>query len=215
MPARRENRRRGRRARRTQRAMDHTNGTTVWQMVQGKPHSFERLVNTGELAKAPGDQGFATVFQLNQLNSFTDFTNLFDQYQISKIEVTFEMDIADGGLNSTTRWPRVIIAPDYNNQGAPLNEQEVANIAQSKQYQFSTSERRFTVVIRPMVASALFRSGISSAYEMKPSGWLDSALTDVPHYGIKYWISNYNTTSFGSSNIRMWHRYYLACRNVQ
>jgi hypothetical protein len=171
-------------------------------------------MNAGELSKAAVDQGYSTVFQLNQLPGFNEFTNLFDQYCIKKLEITFEMDIADGGLNALTRWPRIIIAPDYNNQAAPSFETEVAAIEQSKQYQFSTSERRFTVVIKPMVASTLFRSGVTSAYEMKPSGWLDSAISDVPHYGIRYWVSNYNTASFGGANVRVWHKYYLACRNV-
>jgi hypothetical protein len=35
-------------------------------------------MNAGELSKAAVDQGYSTVFQLNQLPGFNDFTNLFD-----------------------------------------------------------------------------------------------------------------------------------------
>jgi len=191
-----------------------TNGHTVWTMKQGKVHSFMRLLNAGELPIGGSDGGFSTIFSLSQLPNSSDFTKLFDQYCIDRVEVTFEMDISDGALNSTTRWPRVAIAPDFNNQGAPLSENEVLSYEQSRQYQFSTSERRFTTVLRPMVAATIFRTGVTSAYEMKKAGWLDVATNDVPHYGLRYFITNHNTTSFGSSRICVYQRYHFRCRNA-
>lgn len=191
-----------------------TNGETVWQLKQGKPVSFTRYVNNGELSNGAVDQGYSTVFALSFVPGVTDFSALFDQYRIDKVEFVFEMDIADGALNSTTKWPRVIIAPDFNNQSAPVTENDVLVYEQSKQYQFSTSERRFSVVLKPMVATSIYRTGISNGYEMRPSGWLDMATTDVPHYGVRYWVNNHNTTNFGGNRIRTYTRYWMSFRNA-
>jgi hypothetical protein len=191
-----------------------TNGETVWQLRQGKPVSFTRYVNNGELSIGAVDQGYSTVFALNFVPGVTDFSALFDQYRIDRVEYVFEMDIADGSLNSTTKWPRIIVAPDFNNQAAPITENDVLVYEQSKQYQFSTSERRFSVVLKPMVAASIYRTGISNGYEMKPSGWLDMATTDVPHYGVRFWVNNHNSTNFGSSRIRTYTRYWMSFRNA-
>lgn len=206
--------RRTRKRRGTRSSSDVTNGTTIYKMVQGPVHRFVRYLNAGELSKTAADQGFATVFALNFLPNSSDFTSLFDQYRIDKVEQVFEMDIADGTLNSTTRWPRITICPDFNNQAAPLSEDAILSYEQARQYQFSTSERRFSVILRPQIASTVYRTGVTSAYEMKPSGWLDVATNDVPHYGLRYWIANYNTTSFGASNVRVYVRYWLSFRNA-
>lgn len=193
---------------------DITTQTTNWNLRQGPVHKFVRLFNSGELSIAATDQGYATIFALSFIPNSSDFTNLFDQFRIDKVEFTFEMDIADGVLNSTTKWPRVVVAPDFNNQSAPLSENDILQYEQSKQYQFSTSDRRFSVTLRPMVAATMFRTGVTSAYAMQPSGWLDIATSDVPHYGLRYWVNNHNTTSFGSSRIRTYTRYWLSFKNA-
>lgn len=207
-------RRRRSKARNEKRVTDIVNGGTIFRMIQGKPHSFIRVVNNGEVIIGAGDQGYATVFALSFVPSASDFTNLFDQYQISKVEFIFELDIADGALNSTTKWPRITIAPDFNNQSAPLSETDVLQYEQVRQYQFSTSERRFAVTLNPMIANTIFRTGVTSAYQMVNSGWLDVATPDVPHYGLRYFIANHNATSFGSSRIRTYTRYWMSFRNA-
>jgi len=203
------------RARRGKRLGGDANwGETTWQLKQGKVHTFVRSNNNGELPKTPGDQGYATIFSLNQLPSSSDFTNLFDQYKITRVDMTFEMDIADGSLNSTTRYPRIVVAPDFNNQSAPLTENELLQYEQCKKFQFSAVNRRMTVSLQPKIAATVFRTGVTSAYQMMSSGWMDVAVPDVPHYGVRYFVTNHNTSNFGGNNIRVFVKYYLSFKNA-
>lgn len=191
-----------------------TRSETVLSMRQGKPYKFVRTFNSGELPILPADQGYATVFLLSALPNFAEFTALFDQYRIEKVSMTFVIDIADGSLNSTTKWPRLTIAPDYNNQSAPSSEDTLLQYPQCQVYQFSEFNREVTVHIKPKVAATVFRTGITSAYTMQTPGWLDVATSDVPHYGLRYFISNHNSASFGSSRVRTYLRFHLGMRNA-
>jgi hypothetical protein len=129
---------------------------------------------------------------------------MFDQYRLDSVEVTFVLDMADGSLNSTTYYPRIVIAPDWNDSTAPVTEDDVLQYAQAKIVQFSATSREFTYKLVPKVASTIFRTGVTSAYQIIPAGFIDTQFGDVPHYGIKFFISNYNSTSFGSTIIRQY-----------
>jgi len=183
-------------------------------MKQGRSYKIARTFNSGELPTLPSDQGYATVFLLSALPNFAEFTALFDQYRIEKVSMKFVLDIADGALNSTTKYPRIAIAPDFNNQNAPSSEDILLQYPQCQIYQFSATNRELSVDIKPMVAATVFRTGITSAYTMQTPGWLDVATSDVPHYGLRYYISNHNTTAFGSTRIRTYLKYHMAFRNA-
>jgi hypothetical protein len=166
-----------------------------------------------DISKGAADQGYNQIYILSSLPGATEFTSLYDHYKIDKVEVTFVLDMADGALNTTTLYPRLIIAPDWNDSSAPIVEDDVLQYQQAAVFQFSGVNREFTFTVKPKVANTVFRTAVTSAYQIAPASWLDTAYSDVPHYGIKFFLANYNTTSFGATVIRQYVRYHLQMAN--
>lgn len=179
----------------------------------GPIYRFLRVDRPGDISKGATDQGYQQNFIVSALPGSTDFSNLFDQYRIDKIELSFILDLADGALNTTTLYPRLVIAPDWNDSTAPSTEDDVLQYQQAKVFQFNAVDREFVMVIKPKVASTVFRTAVTSAYQMIPAGFIDTGYLDVPHYGVKFFLNNYNTTSFGATVIRQYVRYHLSLAN--
>jgi len=145
------------------------------------------------------EQDFAFQFQFNLVQNYTEFTQLYDQYQITGALVILRLmtnpdatNIAmpAGAIFPTMWW---VIDPD---------DASAITLSQIKQHQgvkrkvlLPGRENRIYVKY-PKTAMPIY-NGITSAYASTPrSTWLDCTNPDIPHYGIKFVL---DTEGFGQA----------------
>ena len=169
----------------------------------------------------------AMYFTIGDLNNVTEFTNLFDQYMINMVIVTLKLvgvPEATSPPNTNTAnygnyYPTVWYSPDYDDNSA-------TTITQLKEYQFAKHKvlrpnQELKIIIRPRTAQQLYRTSVTTGYAVNfKKQWVDCAMTDVPHYGLKMAFDLEGITSAivdvtQRPQIKVNAKYYLACRNAR
>lgn len=121
----------------------------------------------------------AYAFTLNDVPNSTDFTNLYDEYRIDKVQITWYPDtqqtLTTAGQGNTT----CLTVLDYDDATA-------ANLLALEQYescQSHSSIRPFSRTVIPRFAKAVYAGAFTSF--SSGTGWVDTASSAVQHYGIK------------------------------
>lgn len=184
-------------------------------------YDFVRHIETEQELES-NDFGFSSSsmsFSLNKLVLPGEFTSLFDQYQIVKTETTFQPDIQMVnqlvGSNVTNAFilPKVYVIRDYDNVGTITEdvgkERQDVIIKQATQ--------KFTVSIVPQVSREVYRSSVTSAYEIPfKLVWLDCTTNDIPHYGLRYGITpSGSVTNNVKFRYKIRSRYWVRFKNVR
>lgn len=133
--------------------------------------------------------GGAMQFQLNQTLEVTDFATLFDRYKITGVKVSIiPLGSYSGGGSvqnqNVSNYPTIAIAVDSDDASLPGSWNQVAVKQGARVMKLNKTCSMY--IKNPKLASAVF-NGITNAYSQK-TGYLDMNSTDVPHYGLKYWI---------------------------
>lgn len=183
--------------------------------IVGNTNNF----NLGTVAASGGliaglyDVPVSCFFTLGDIINSGDFTQLFDQYRIRKVQLIFRISSgASTGApgvgaastaispitNPTLYWH---IDHDDANPVAPVDIRERMGV-RSRQL---IPGRAITITLnRPRVDVATFNSagtvvsnGVGSGY-----GWFDTATTNVPNFGIKFMIQNMDLRP--SASVPLW-----------
>jgi hypothetical protein len=164
----------------------------VQRFVTPKVHQFWRSSVPAVINSGPADGGYALAPTLAFLGGGSDFTTLFEQYRIKKLRVTFTCTTFN--TSADLPFPRIFIAPDYNDtaidSAAAIMQREGVIV-----HEFTPTNPSITVEIEPKVAMLVFRTAVLSGYSAVPSCWLDASYSDIPHFGFKYYITDYNSTN--------------------
>lgn len=127
----------------------------------------------------------------DSLPNVTDFTNLFDQYRISKVTVRFDiaMGVTNSALSPGYYLPRINYVADYDDNASALN----ADLLQYPQYQVHDFMRDgYTPLMfefSPVPLLDVAGTGVSTTYgPMRSAPWLRTASVVTPHYGMKLYI---------------------------
>lgn len=175
-----------------------------FRVVKMPVHNFARTIDYGTLTKSAVDQGYGYSFSLIDFPSISEFNALYDSYKFLKIQVTLDL------VSFTGTYPTVLMYPDYDDANAPVSLDQATQIMQMERLNFSSTKTSITRTLVPRVASTV--SGVSAVNMVSP--WIDMAYTSIPHYGLKFWIKNYNTSVIvGVPNINLSFRYFFSCRN--
>lgn len=147
-------------------------------------------------------------FALSDLPSYTEFTQLYDEYKIMKVVLSFYPVRATQVYTATLTIPVFICAVDHDDSTAPTN---ITTLLQYPGCRIKSSRNQFSVTIKPKVASAVY-NGVTDAYSAK-SQYVDCTYGSVPHYGFKYAIGSAGVASSVSYDI--YAKYYVAFRGVR
>lgn len=194
--------------------------------VRRQVHMFKRTAYLGTVTASISALGVATPvanaysFQLNQLPSVGDFGNLFDQYKITGVKLTLTPALSEGilsPLNNTATalgYSKVHSVIDYDDSQAPTSEDLLLEYGSLKSTAPFQTHTRF---IKPKVLHEIYRSAISTSYAPKSGTYLDMNNTDVPHYGLKVWISAPNTPAGTAASIayKVYQTLYFTCKNTR
>jgi len=118
-------------------------------------------------------------FSLADLPNASEFTTLFDQYKIDKIEVLMIPSVTQ----STAASPMsglTVTEVDYDDANTPASLDEMY---QSENHQLHTPTSSIARSFVPSIAIAAY-SGAFTSYAQK-TGWIDCASSNVAHYGFK------------------------------
>lgn len=164
---------------------------------------FKRPGVSGTLTICDGDglnnNVFAWTFRLDQVTSYTELTNLFDNYKINAVVIKFwwhqQASTVDQNLIAT---PIMHWAVDNNDATAPPNLATLKQYSSYHCHQFKDAGM-YTIKLYPKPQVASYRTAVSTAYGPKKM-WISSVYSDVPHYGLKVWIDGSQTASGGTGN---------------
>lgn len=183
-------------------------------------YSFKRRVVLGNISSSCNASGVGTAgangyaFALADLTSYTEFTNLFDQYKITGVKLDFipfadniSWQVANNGAGISAPGGPLLISADHDDSTPPASANEMLQKQTTKVIPVG---RRYRMFIKPKFNVATYSGGgIAPA-----SGWLDTGSVSVPHYGAKAWMAapNIPDTSF---TYQVWATYYIKCKGVQ
>jgi len=119
-------------------------------------------------------------FNLSQLPSVTDFTNLYDQYRIDKIELRLLRSVTEatpGSQDSSI----IVTTVDYDDANAPASTNELFQFGNTQTWNITDNVQ---ISFVPRVAVAAY-SGTFTAFANQAPMWIDSGSNSVQHYGVK------------------------------
>lgn len=167
----------------------------------------------GALTKGVADTGYGLSFILTGLINATDITNLYDHYRIDKVE--YYVELTTPHLTNIP-YPRVAMCADWNNVVSPASESEVLEYRNATVHQFGPMAPVAKYTIVPRVAAESYVSAVSSGY-WSPEGpvFVDTASSTVAHYGLRMYISDYNTGISAVPVLRTYARFHLSVKGTK
>lgn len=148
-------------------------------------HKFRRIAAPITLTSSTVTETlYAFQFLLSYLPSYTEFTALYDQYQIASVELRIVPQV----MTATPLDPLqgfIVLAVDYDDATTPANIDALYQYGSAAIFPAS-KEIRF--VLRPRAALAAY-SGAFTSYANFGNMWIDVASPSVQHYGLKVGMS--------------------------
>lgn len=185
-------------------------GKTVKQPVQyfTRTAFFPALFTATTTAPAPA----VSNFKLSDIPNPTDFTTLYDQYQIKAIKYTLipkfsnqPLEVGSGAAASMLGNVWSVI--DYDDSATPLNLAELLQYQNLKRTRMDKIHSRYLI---PKVNTT-----VGANIQPKSKVWLDVATTNTPHHGIKLWFDNIAGITNTEIKYDLMVKYYLAFKNVR
>jgi len=170
----------------------------------GLPQEIQMTLTAG----IPSLSTQAYSFQLSSALSSTEFTALFDQYQIRGVAVRLVphfnvWNITPEGGNG----PRCYYVIDFDDSTASTNEDEIIQHGRCKSFR---PERGFRVYFKPRPNNEFYNATASSGYGIaRASPWMDCSSPSVPHYGLKILMFHPDPGVAGKLNYHLETIYYL------
>lgn len=156
----------------------------------------------------------AFTFDISSLQAATDFTELFDEYRINCVVVTFSPVATENQLeassSTTTNTPRLCWAIDYSDAQFPATVDDIKEYENCRDTLFN---KQVQIKIFPKVQIAAYRSLTTTAYIPKGKQWINCAYPDCLHYGLKFAI--YGFAANQSFPYTVQAKYYLSFKNVK
>lgn len=150
-------------------------------------------------------------FKLNQLPGYTEMTNMFDQYRITRVDVLYEpasragSSAATGSSGAPVMWTQV----DYDSTSTV----SIAQLAERENTMIHSAFDRWEHSFIPKIASAAYQSAVASGYYIENGNpWISTSTPGVEYYGFKFSFPQVtSTTQFGGT---LFFRVHVELKNV-
>lgn len=134
------------------------------------------------------DIPFSLKFSLNQLLSFTDITQIADQYKIKSVMVKLS-SAYQTATGLATAVPHVEYIQDYDDANVPSLSAIRTKMGVRTKY-FGPTRNSVTMGVRPRFADEVYNNGVTTAYAIGRRGWVNCDYPAVEHYSIKGVLHN-------------------------
>lgn len=169
--------------------------------IGNQVYTFKRTWTTATLIAAGSTAPYLGTFgfQLSQLPSDTDFTNLYEQYKISGVKMKFYQPYQNGAASMTTQAGSTVTTQPMIRMHSAFdpNDNSSAGISALQQYSTYRCQELTSPTIgkqgclkffyRPKVAALVANASlVASGYGSPKSMWLDCDYPSIVHYGFKW-----------------------------
>lgn len=143
--------------------------------------------------------GGVQVFKLADLPNYTDFTNLFEEYMITGIKLSFTIrrsvqTQSTGATNSFATHPHLYYNIDITgNDMVATNVNNMLEQPNTKRVRLQ-DDRSTGIYLQPRTSNTVYQTGITPAYAVNRMQWVSTAYPSVPHYGVKMLIDEFTDT---------------------
>jgi hypothetical protein len=179
-----------------------------------KSFTVRITTQTGGLltVSASATQNPAYYFSLADLDGYSAYTGLFDQYKIEAVNFRLiPMQNAIGlSTNSTTTCVTPYVVVDYDDANA-ISTAAVARVYESCIIVPPGVECSRT--FRPRIALAAYSSTFVS-FENSPPQWIDAASPSVQHYGVKLFVPQATAAQTQLQSWTVERTYWISFRKV-
>lgn len=175
-----------------------------------KVYLFKRHCDFGELTLSNITntyQGY--YFDLSQVPNNNEFTDLYDQYKINAVKITFlpsqTMSNSLSSVNNAQGYVRFFSAIDYNDSSAPTSIDELRQYQSCK---YTTVYRKHTRYIRPKVTDR------GSTYT-PGNPWINTTAPTQQYFGLKVAVEPIDSTGVTSMIFTVEVKFYMSFKNVK
>lgn len=173
--------------------------------MEPRPYTVSQLVPATQFSSSSvGITYGALAFTADQLPKWSSYSTIFDRYRIREVTVFFQPQTNQISTGSGAGFyvPRFSVAIDYDDSSTPSTVAEVQGYGTCVTV---PGNRPITRRFVPRAAGLAYKTAIASAYtELDPDVWKDAAYGDMPHYGIKWALTN--TTTSGDCSYYIQYR---------
>jgi len=170
-------------------------------------HNFTRTAIYSNFVTSGASATYAQyAFALSDLSGYTEFTALFDQYRINKIE--FKMQPSMTMMTPGSQQLGVIASVvDYDDSTALGSFNAALEYGSCQTWNVNDT---LQIALKPRMALAAY-SGAFTSYANMQDQWIDAASSGVLHYGIKIACG---TTTLAQTYIVL-ARFHFSCRSTR
>lgn len=123
-------------------------------------------------------------FKLSDLPDYSEFTNLFDEYCISRVKIHFRPAALTNLTGTSYNNPWFIYVVDKDDAATPTTYD---TLMQYPSVRIRSGVRDHMVSFKPRFSVSIY-NGVSDAYGSR-TGYIDCSNAAVPHYGLKWGIA--------------------------
>jgi hypothetical protein len=154
-------------------------------VARSQKHRFTRITTGTPIVTSTTVPTFVGLsFALSDLPGYTEFTNLFDQYRIDRIELKLIPNVTDS-FPSSLLTGTIQSVIDYDDGNTPTTTTELLQYENCQVNNIVDSQVQLD--FKPRVALAAY-AGAFTSYANATS-WIDSASPGVQHFGVKFCFS--------------------------
>lgn len=174
---------------------------------------FTRYVDVNNIQSAGTTDYFSSLtFSLASIPNVGDFTSLFDQYKITKVELFWKLAVDPSAqTSSSSQWPTLYYVNDHDDS-TPFTSINQMRECNKMRFKVLRPFRYAKTIIKPAVLSEIYRSAVSTSYVPKWNQWVDMVHTDVPHYGVKYAFDYFSNLSYV---VQIRAKYHISFRHTR
>lgn len=164
--------------------------------------------------------GIAWRFSLNQVAKYQEITDLFDNYRLKKVRLTFTYSanapISPAGYGGGQTVPIMHHTYDPDDDHTPVYRSDVLQNSYTKTTRL---DRVITIDIVPRAQSVINKGtdpGAVAGGLLARNTWIDCDSPDVKHYGEKCWLETFPFVDGNDSQFSLvvTPTYYIEARNV-
>lgn len=188
-------------------------------MISNDVHHFKRTaelipIQGATASGVPIDTLGSLVFSIGLVPNVSEFSQLYDMYKINGIKLKLVPAQTGSDLNApaTAQYmPDLWTVIDYDDGNTPTKN----DLLQYPGLKVTRGNQVHSRYFKPAVSAEIYRSAVTTSYAPKWKQWLDFAVTDVPHYGIKYFAHAASSAAGLPPAWRCYATFYFSCRGVR
>lgn len=180
-----------------------------------KVYYFTRIADAGSILSDNANEVYLPMsFSLDQVPAYAEYTNLFDEYKVSAVKVSFVSTAMttitqQSGVQPAYTMPLLYTALDYNDASGTYSIQDLREYQTCRYHTLQTKIN--TRYFKPCFQTLVYE-GLGQGYSPK-RGWLNTDDYSVQHYALKVALEPTGGALDYHYEIKVMVKYYLAFRN--